>query len=69
MWGLERVVLYPIADLPFGGIKKADKPHGLPRGGAVGTGLDAACFVVRAVPLRKHEKSLVPHQLERSLSS
>lgn len=33
----------------------------------MGTGSDAACFVVLALSLRKHEKSLMPHQLERSL--
>lgn len=40
-----------ITDLPFGGVKRSDEPCRFPRGGTVGTGLDAACFVVTAATL------------------
>lgn len=40
-----------IIALPFGGIKGSDETCGLPRGGTVGTGLAAACFVVTAAIL------------------
>lgn len=48
LWGPGRAVVRtaPITSLSFGGIKRSVEPHRLPQGGTVGTGSDAACFVV-----------------------
>lgn len=41
----------PITALSFGGMKRSDELHRLPRGGTVVTGLDVACFVILAAVL------------------